>query len=85
MTKEQDTYMNCLLSLMRSLIRNQYCNDSIEIVLNMLIVIPYNQREEAAKKFTEIAAQGLSEVDFHYEISQVFKEIMGYDLTSDIN
>lgn len=79
MCMTRDELVAASLDMLRVLMRNRYCEDLIAITLDMLTVVPRESKEYAILKFTEIAKQGLPEVDFHYEISQVFKEIMGYE------
>lgn len=59
--------------------KQDYSQHLMENASNMMVVITKEAKETAMDKFTEIAELGLPEVDYHYEISQVFKELMGYN------
>ena len=56
-----------------------YSQHLMEIASNMFVLVPKESKEYAMNKFTEIAKLGLPETDYHYETSQVFKELMGYE------
>lgn len=76
MTKEQ--FIEHYLNYLEELSKQNYSQDIMEISSNMLLVIPKEKITSTISKFTEIAAKGLPERDYHYEISQVFKKIMNY-------
>ena len=67
------------IRLFRAMIKNHYSEGLIEIVSNMFLPVPRDRLEETLVRFTELAEQNLPQEEFHYEISQVIKEIMGYE------
>ncbi len=69
------------LEFLKEISRQGYSRDLMQIASDMFVVIPKESMEKAMKEFTQIAKKGLPEREFHYEISQVFKEIMGYNRT----
>ena len=69
------------LEYLKTISQQGYSQDLMEMSSNMFVVIPNQQLEYAMNKFIGIAKQGLPEVDYHYEISKVFKELMGYPKT----
>ena len=77
MTDEQ--CIKIYLGFLKEISHQGYSQDLMEIASNMLLVVPLESLEKATNEFTEIAKLGLPERDYHYEISQVFNELMGYD------
>ena len=67
------------IAFLKEIGRQGYSQDLMEIASNMLLVVPLESMEYAMNKFTEIAKLGLPERNYHYEISQVFKKLMGYE------
>ena len=67
------------LSLLKSMVHQKYSQNTIEHALYLLCPLPRERMPEAVTRFKELADQGLSEIDFRYETSQVFQEIMGYE------
>ena len=76
MTKEK--FIEKSVDLLKIMMDLKYCETVIEFTFNMMIPIPKEQKPVILEKFIEIAKLGLPERDYHYEISQVFKEFMGY-------
>lgn len=76
MTVEQAT--NLYINFLKEISRQNYSQDMMETACNLLLIVPKSQSFQTLEKFTEIAKKGLSEKDYHWEISQVIKEIMGY-------
>ena len=76
MTDEQ--CIKIYLDFLKEISRQRYSQDLMQIASDMLLVVPTESMESTMKEFTEIAKKGLPEREYHYEISQVFKRIMGY-------
>ena len=76
MTKE--IFVKKSVELLQIMMEHKYCETVIEISFNMMLPIPKEKKPIILEKFIEIARLGLPEQDYHYEISQVFKEFMGY-------
>ena len=77
MTDEQ--CVDLYITFLKEIGKQGYSQHLMEIASNMMVVVPIDSMEYAMNKFTEIAKLGLPERDYHYEISQVFKELMGYE------
>ena len=77
MTDEQcvDKYFEFL----HAINKQKYSQHLMEIASNMFVVVPKESKEFAMNEFIKIANLGLPERDYHYEISQVFKKLMGYE------
>ena len=71
-------FSHSLIDLIGLMAEMNYSQDIIEATLGLMLPLPTENRRKALVKFTEIAKKGLPEADYHWEISQVFKKIMGY-------
>lgn len=55
-----------------------YSDDMIEQATALIMVVPRERIPDTVLEFTRIAEKGLPEEEFHWEIGQVIKQIMGY-------
>ena len=78
LTPPQKEFVKKYIAFLTELSRHKYSQGLMETACNMLKVLPKDQIEPTMVLFTEMAAKGLPERDYHLEISNVFKKIMGY-------
>ena len=71
-------FSHSLIDLIGLMAEMNYSQRTIEATLGLMLPLPTENRREALMKFTEIAKKKLPETDYHWEISQVYKEIMNY-------
>ena len=76
MTKEK--FSEKTIELLGIMMEHKYCETVMELTFNMMLPIPQEQKLIILERFIEIAKKGLPEREYHYEVSQVFKEMMGY-------
>ena len=74
-------FSHLLIDLIGLMAEINYSQDIIETTLGLMLPLTTENRRTALLKFIEIAKLKLPERDYHYEISQVFKELMGYPPT----
>ena len=68
-----------LIELIGLMAEMNYSQDMIEATLGLMLPLTTENRRKAVLEFTLIAQKKLPERDYHYEISQVFKDLMGYE------
>ena len=78
LTPPQEEFVKKYIEFLKELSRQKYSQFMMETACHMLQVLPKERIEPTMVLFTEMAAKGLPEDDYHLEISKVFSEIMGY-------
>ena len=78
LTPPQEEFVKNYIRFLEALSIQKYSQFMMETACHMLQVLPKDRIEPTMVLFTEMTAKGLPEKDYHWEISQVFNEIMGY-------
>ena len=77
MTTEKFT--SSLIELISLMAEMNYSQTIIEITLGMILPLTTQDKSKAVVAFKSIAEQGLTETEFHCEISKIFEEFMQYE------
>ena len=77
MTRKEFSHL--LIELIGLMAEMNYSQVTVESVLGMILPLTTQNKEIAVIQFIELAKKKLPQTDYHYEISQIFKELMGYE------